>query len=68
MGNNCACGCDDVGVPAGKTLIREPQKEDIESEALENRERRRSKEKEKRKTPKRQSLSPLLQLEDDAIS
>ena len=68
MGNNCACGCDDVGVPAGKTLIRGPPKEDIESEALEDRERRRSKEKEKRKTPKRQSLSPLLHLEDDAIS
>ena len=67
MGNNCGCGCDDVGAPAGKTLLR-PHKEEIESEALANRERRRSKEQEKRKTPKRPSLSPLLQLEDDAIS
>ena len=67
MGNNCGCGCDDVGAPAGKTLIR-PPKENTEDEALELGERRRSKEQEKRKTPKRPSLSPLLQLEDDAIS
>ena len=39
MGNNCGCGCDDVGVPAGKTLLR-PSKEDIETEVQANKERR----------------------------
>ena len=24
MGNNCGCGCDDVGVPAGRSLYRPP--------------------------------------------